>query len=34
MLIAEQIVDRLHWVEGAEWHFHKDGAPVAHGTIP
>jgi hypothetical protein len=34
MLFAEQIIDRLNGIEGAEGHFNEDGAPVAHGTIP
>ena len=34
MLRAEEIVDRLHGIERAEWHFNEDGVPVAHGAIP
>ena len=34
MLLAEEVVDRLDGVEGFERHFHEDGGPVAHSTIP
>ena len=34
MLFAQQVVDGLHGIEGAERHFHEDGVPVAHGSIP
>ena len=34
MLVAEQIVHGLHWVEGAERNLYEYGVPVAHRTIP
>ncbi len=34
VLLAQKVVDRLHGIEGAQRHFHEDGVPVAHGTIP
>ena len=34
MLVAQKVVDGLHWIEGAEGHFDEDGRPVAHGSIP
>ena len=34
MLVAEQIVDGLHWVECAERNLYEYGVPVAHRTIP
>lgn len=34
MLVAEQIVHGLHWVEGAQRNFYEYGVPVAHRTIP
>ena len=34
MLVAEQIVHGLHWVEGAERNLYEYGVPVAHCTIP
>ena len=34
MLIAEQIVHGLHWVEGTERYLYEYGVPVAHRTIP
>ena len=34
MLVAEQIVDSLHWVECAERNLYEYGVPVAHRTIP
>ena len=34
MLVAEQIVDSLHWVECAQRNLYGYGVPVAHRTIP
>ena len=34
MLVAEQIVHSLHWVEGAQRNLYEYGVPVAHRTIP
>ncbi len=34
MLVAEQIVHGLHWVEGTERNLYEYGIPVAHRTIP
>ena len=34
MLVAEQIVHVLHWVEGAQRNLYEYGIPVAHCTIP
>ena len=34
MLVAEQIVDGLHWVECAERNLYEYSVPVAHRTIP
>ena len=34
MLVAEQIVDGLHWVESAQRNLYEYGVPVAHRTIP
>ena len=34
MLVAEQIVDGLHWVEGTERNLYEYSIPVAHSTIP
>ena len=34
MLISEQVVNSLYWVECAYGHFYEDSAPVAHGSIP
>ena len=34
MLVAEQIVHGLHWVECAERNLYEYGVPVAHRTIP
>ena len=34
MLVAEQIVHGLHWVECAERNLYEYGIPVAHRTIP
>ena len=34
MLLAEQIVYRLHGVESAQRYFYEDRAPVAHSAIP
>ena len=34
MLVAEQIVNGLHWVECAQRNFYEYGVPVAHRTIP
>ena len=34
MLLAEQIVYRLHGVESAQRYFYEDCAPVAHSAIP
>ena len=34
MLVAEQIVHGLHWVEGAQRNLYEYGVPVAHRTIP
>ena len=33
MLVAEQIVHGLHWVEGAQRNLYEYGVPVAHRTI-
>ena len=34
MLVAEQIIHGLHWVEGTQRNLNKYGVPVAHCTIP
>ena len=34
VLLAQQVVDGLHRIEGAQWHFYEDGIPIAHSTIP
>ena len=34
MLVAEQIIHGLHWVEGAQRNLYEYGVPVAHRTIP
>ena len=34
MLVAEQIVDGLHWVECAQRNLYEYSVPVAHRTIP
>ena len=34
MLVAEQIVHGLHWIEGTERYLYEYGVPVAHRTIP
>ena len=34
MLIAEQIVDGLHWVECVQRNLYEYSIPVAHRTIP
>ena len=34
MLVAEQIVNGLHWVECTQRNFYEYGVPVAHRTIP
>ena len=34
VLLAEQIVHRLHGVEGLDGHFDEDGDPVGHGAVP
>ena len=34
MLVAEQIVDGLHWVECAQRNLYEYSVPVAHCTIP
>ena len=31
---AEEVVDGLHGVEGADGHFNEDGVPVGHGAVP
>ena len=30
----QQIVHRLHRVEGLDGHLHEDGDPIGHGTVP
>ena len=34
MLFAQQVVNGLNGIEGAQGNLDKYGAPVAHGTIP
>ena len=34
VLVAQQVVDGLYRVEGAEGNLYEDGAPVAHGAVP
>ena len=34
MLWTQEVVHRLYWVEGFDWHFHKHGNPVAHRAVP
>ena len=34
MLVAEQIVNSLHWIECAQRNLYEYGVPVAHRTIP
>ena len=34
MLVAQEIVDRLDGIEGAEGNLYEDGAPVAHSAVP
>lgn len=34
MLLSEQIVDSLYWVEGTEGDFNEDGRPITHRSIP
>ena len=34
MLVAQQVIHRLHGVERAEGHFDEHGAPVAHRAVP
>ena len=34
VLIAQEVVHRLHGIEGGEGYLYEDGVPVAHGTIP
>lgn len=34
MLFSQQVIHRLHRIERAEWYFHEDGVPIAHGTVP
>ena len=34
MLVAQQVVDRLHWIECRQGHLDEDSRPVAHSTIP
>ena len=34
MLVAEQIIHSLHWVECTERNLYEYGVPVAHSTIP
>ena len=34
MLVAEQIVHGLHWVEGTQRNLYEYSIPVAHRTIP
>ena len=34
MLFAQQVVNGLNRIEGAQGNLDKYGAPVAHGTIP
>ena len=34
MLLSKQIVHRLDWIKGGEWHLHEDRVPIAHSTVP
>ena len=34
MLLAQEVVDRLHGIERGDGHFDKEGVPVGHGSIP
>lgn len=34
MLLAQQVIYSLNRIEGAQWYLNKDGAPVAHSTVP
>ena len=34
MLITQQVVDGLYWIESAQRNLYKDGVPIAHRTIP
>lgn len=34
MLFSKQVVNCLNGIESSDGHFHEDGVPVAHGTIP
>jgi hypothetical protein len=34
MLFAQQIINSLNGIEGAQGNLNKYGTPVAHGTIP
>ena len=34
VLLAEEVVDRLDRIELAKRHFHEDGVPVTHGSVP
>lgn len=34
MLFAIEVIDGLHWVKCGEGHLYKDGAPIAHRTVP
>ena len=34
MLVAEQIIHGLHWIECTERNLYEYGVPVAHSTIP
>ena len=34
MLLTQEVVDRLHWVECGGGHFDKCRVPVTHGPVP
>ena len=34
MSLTQQVVDGLDRIESRQGHFHEDGVPVAHGSIP
>ena len=34
VLVAQEVVHRLHGIKGGEGYLYEDGVPLAHGTIP
>ena len=34
VLVAQEVIHGLHRIECAQGYLHKDGVPIAHGTVP